>query len=578
VVYVSEIIIMRLYLKIPVLSNSSALLIFAALAVLIVLPACSLWASVTVINPSFEDSRQPGDVYTTSYGVLDPQNGVPGWQFNSSGGDSYSGIVTESGSIFGTPKYIPQCWQAAFIQGTGQFSQSVTFKSAGMNVIRFRAEGRSNGGAGAETIAVSVDGNSLGTFTPLSAGWTLFTSSSFTVTGGVHVITFAGTVPKSTSDRTSFIDDVQIVTPAEAVAAPPPTSPVYDIVFVGDSITYGATLSNPSTQASSVQCMNSLGQRFNVGVRMSNQGQSGTTTLDWSPLSSNFKNAVAAAGALETNQPGQLIFSIMLGVNDSAQSGPNGSPVSPANFLANLTSIANGFLVKYTNAYVFVHYPTWYSTNTENSSVYLSAGLARLQTYFPKIDQLISNFAASNPGHVFAGDKGLAFNTFSNGFLADMTPESGALGTFYLHPNTNGAVVLGKIWADAISAALNFGTNNSYIAWLQSCDITPGAPGTGFSDTQSNSLVSNGASYGDPAGLIASLASNSLGVAADIRNDSNLTVVLNNSTNLVDWSSLVWPIAPSQNGVATGFIRHTLQVPINSQNENFYRLILQYSN
>src|SRR5208282_4143880 len=104
-------------------------------------------------------------------------------------------------------------------------------------------------------------------------------------------------------------------------------------------ITYGATLADPATQASAVQCMQSLGTRFNMAARMSNQGHSGSTTVDWLPSSpfntGYFQGAVAAAAALETNQTGQLIFSMMLGANDSAQSGTDGCPVSPSNYLAN---------------------------------------------------------------------------------------------------------------------------------------------------------------------------------------------------------------------------------------------------
>ena len=332
-------------------------------------PPGSPRGAVTVINPSFEDGQQSGDIYTTGYGNLNPQTGVPGWQFSSSGGDSFSGIVTESGTIFGTPKLIPDCWQAAFIQGTGQFSQSVTFPRAGTNVIRFWSVGRSNGGVGAEPISVLVDGNAVGTFTPSTAQWSLCTSFPFSATAGVHVIAFSGTVPFTVSDRTSFIDGVQIVTPAEAIATVPPTSPVYDLVFVGDSITYGATLADPATEASAVQCMQSLGTRFNMGVRMSNQGHT-DTTVDWLPGSSDFQGALTAGAVLETNQPGQLVFSIMLGANDSAQSGTDGAPVSPAHYEHNLQVIIDQFLTNYPAAFVFVHYPTWYSTNTHNGAVY----------------------------------------------------------------------------------------------------------------------------------------------------------------------------------------------------------------
>ncbi|HWD91730.1 MAG TPA: GDSL-type esterase/lipase family protein [Verrucomicrobiae bacterium] len=550
----------------------------AALEVLAMPPPNSSRGTVTIINPSFEDSPQSEDSYTTGYGSLNPQTGVPGWQFSSSGGDSYSGLVTESSGILGTLKYIPQCWQAAFIQGTGQFSQSVAFKSAGTNVIRFWARGRSSGGAGAQTIMVSVDGDGIGTFTPLSTGWSLYTSLPFSVTPGIHVITFTGTVPFSMSNRTSFIDGVQIVTPAEAAAVVPPTSPIYDIVFIGDSITYGATLPDPATQAAAVQCMQSLGTRFNMAVRMSNQGHSGATTVDWLPSSSYFQGAETAAAALESNQPGQLVFSIMLGVNDSAQSGPNGSPVSPSNFRANLQSIIGQFLADYTNAYVIVHYPTWYSTNTDNGAVYDAPGLARLQSYFPEIDQLISNFAVTHPGRVFAGDK-LAFTIFSAHYLTDLTAESGFEGTFYLHPNLSGAVVLGELWANAIVAPLNVTSNTSYVAWLQSTDKIPGTVGTGFSEVPTNALVSNGVLYSNPDGLgiVLDSASANISITADIRSDPTLTAVLQSSSNLTNWSPVPWSMDINQNGVFTGYSRYSLQSTIGSQqNKEFYRLELNY--
>jgi GDSL-like Lipase/Acylhydrolase family/Immunoglobulin I-set domain len=550
----------------------------AALEVLAMPPPTSPRGSVTVINPSFEDSPQLQDSYTAGYGSLNPQTGVPGWQFSSSGGDSYSGIVTESGSVLGASKYIPLCWQAAFIQGTGEFSQTVTFSPAGTNVARFWARGRSGGGAGAQTIMVSVDGVGIGTFTPLTTRWSLYTSLPFSVSPGVHVVTFTGTVPFSMSNRTSFIDGVQIVTPAEAAAVVPPTSPVYNIVFVGDSITYGATLADPGTQASAAQCMQSLGTRFNMAVRMSNQGHSGATTVDWLPSSSYFQSAETAATALASNQPGQLIFSIMLGVNDSAQSGPNGSPVCPSNFLANLQSIVDRFLADFTNACVIVHYPTWYSTNTDNGAVYDAPGLARLQSYFPKIDQLISNCAVTHPGRAFVGDK-LAFTNFSVNYLTDLTAESGFEGTFYLHPNLSGAFVLGELWANAIVTPLNVTSNTSYVAWLQSTDKNPGAAGTGFSEVPTNALVRNGVLYGNPDGLaiVLNSASADVNITADIRSDLTLTAVLQSSSNLINWSPVSWSPDANQNGVLTGFTRYSLHSTIGSeQNEEFYRVELNY--
>jgi lysophospholipase L1-like esterase len=534
---------------------------------------------VTVINPSFEDAPVIGDTYTTSLGTLSPQTGIPGWQFGTSANDSFCGIVTEIGSRLGMPKNIPQGWQAAFLQGTGQCSQRVTFDAAGpagRYVVRFRSLGRTsgNGGAGANTIAVTMDGRALGTFTPGTTQWTLFTSSAFNVAPGVHTLAFAGTIPYSQQDRTSYIDAVQIVTAAEAAANIPPTSPVFDIVFIGDSITAGATLADASTQSSAAQCRDSLGQRFNMATRWADQGYPGHTTVDWLPATNtDFPAAVAAAAALEASSPGRLVFSIMLGTNDSAQSGPNGAPVSPAKFELNLRAIVDELLVKFPAASIFVHYPTWYSPNTQNSSLYGAAGLARLQTYFPEIDQLISDCATAHPGLVFAGDK-LAFTFFSTNYLTDLTPESGVQGTFYLHPNAAGAIALGKYWADAIEAGLHCAPNDSYGAWLQSGDLTPGAAGTGFADTPAAGALSNGLAYGAPGGLtLTAGAPASLTLTADVRADSALTAVLEGSSDLAAWSALAWSAASSQSGAPTGFSRCSFTDTISQANTGrFYHI------
>lgn len=266
----------------------------------------------------------------------------------------------------------------------------------------------------------------------------------------------------------------------------------------------------------------------------------------------------------------------MLGANDSAQSGTDGAPVSPAHYEHNLQVIIDQFLTNYPAAFVFVHYPTWYSTNTHNGALYGPAGAALLKTYLPQIDLLVASNAVLHPGHVFAGDK-LGYGYFETNYLTLLTPESGVNGTFYLHPNAAGALALGGLWANAIVASLNVTSNDSYVAWLQSSDLTPGAPGTGFSDTPTNSPVSNGVSYGNPDGLIANFESTILNVSANICNDTNLMVVLQDSNDMIRWSPLAWSVAANQNGVANGFVRYTVQVPIAYlQQAKFYRLVLNF--
>ena len=221
-----------------------------------------------------------------------------------------------------------------------------------------------------------------------------------------------------------------------------------------------------------------------------------------------------------------------------------------------------------------MHYPTWYSPNTQNSSNYGSAGLARLQTYFPEIDQLVSDCATAHPGLVFEGDT-MAFNHFSNTYATELTPESGAQGTFYLHPNAAGAVVLGKYWADAIMAALHLANNDSYNAWLQSGDMIPGTPGTGFADVPAYSGGANGLAYGAPRGLSAVPGSGNINLTADIRNDAALVPVLEGSSDLLNWNALSWSAAPDQTGVALGFQRYALQDPASGP-KKFYRVRLNH--
>ncbi len=150
----------------------------------------------------------------------------------------------------------------------------------------------------------------------------------------------------------------------------------------------------------------------------------------------------------------QLVFSIMLGTNDSAIEGPNGSPVSPENYRLNLETIINELIKKYPNCKVIINYPLWYSTNTYNGAKYLAAGLARLKTYSPEIKKLVKSYGVKQPGHVFGGDQS-GFAYFEKTHLSTMKHERGHLGIFFLHPDEQGAAALGKFWGIAIYNVLN---------------------------------------------------------------------------------------------------------------------------
>jgi lysophospholipase L1-like esterase len=120
---------------------------------------------------------------------------------------------------------------------------------------------------------------------------------------------------------------------------------------------------------------------------------------------------VEAAANAFINKNAQLVFSIILGTNDSAVQGPNGAPVSKGDYQTNLQTIIGQLLKDFPGCKVVIQQPTWYSPNTHNRSTYMQEGLTRLQSYFPKIKATVKSFAKANPKQVFLGDKD-AFDFF----------------------------------------------------------------------------------------------------------------------------------------------------------------------
>ena len=223
-----------------------------------------------------------------------------------------------------------------------------------------------------------------------------------------------------------------------------------NIIYIGDSITQGAQLADPGTQAPPATASAWLRKQKGIGkVEFSNQGVSGFTTVDFLPATNTvFLLADKAALALNS-KAATLVFFIMLGTNDSAITGPNGSPVSPEKYHDNLKIIIDHLMQHFPDSKFVIQKPIWYSPNTYNGSMYLQEGLSRLQSYFPQIDQLVSEYKKANPSHVFTTDT-KAFDYFSEHYSTDLIPEQGHEGTFYLHPNSKGDVVLGRFWGEAI--------------------------------------------------------------------------------------------------------------------------------
>ena len=226
-----------------------------------------------------------------------------------------------------------------------------------------------------------------------------------------------------------------------------------NIVFIGNSITYGAGLAEPKSEAPPVIAAAYLSRQANIGhVELSNQGHSGYTTLDFLPVAEAFKQVEAAAHGF-ADQQALLIFSVKLGTNDSAIQGPHGSPVSRDDYKANLKIIADSLLREFPGCIVIFQHPVWYSPNTYNGAKYLQEGLSRLQSYVPQIDQLVADYSPTYPRRVFVGDR-KAFKYFKKHHLTDLQPEKGHEGIFYLHPNKQGAIALGSFWGAAIDKVI----------------------------------------------------------------------------------------------------------------------------
>src|SRR4030088_1811833 len=118
-----------------------------------------------------------------------------------------------------------------------------------------------------------------------------------------------------------------------------------NIVFIGDSITQGEEGVTPSPDFAMALLKRQLGIDH---VKFSNQGVSGCTTVDFLPsTATHFRDVVKAANNFYEEKQATLIFSIMLGTNDSAIDGPLGSPVSPGSYGNNLKIINDRLLKDY---------------------------------------------------------------------------------------------------------------------------------------------------------------------------------------------------------------------------------------
>ncbi|MBE6186912.1 MAG: lipolytic protein G-D-S-L family [Rikenellaceae bacterium] len=228
-------------------------------------------------------------------------------------------------------------------------------------------------------------------------------------------------------------------------SAQPRKARTCNLIFIGNSITEGALHANKKKTAPPVVAANLVGNMLSMDVHYRNCGRSGATTVDFLPEQKrDFVRVEKAIEEIKALSYAPILFSIMLGTNDSANFGPNGSPVSNEDYKKNLMTMIGRIRELCPNAIFILQRPIWYSPNTHNAAQYLVAGQKRMVAY---TDVLIE--IANENEDVYLGDRD-AFDYFGAKHRKYMFAEDGKAGTFYLHPNEAGARKLARYWAQAI--------------------------------------------------------------------------------------------------------------------------------
>ena len=232
-----------------------------------------------------------------------------------------------------------------------------------------------------------------------------------------------------------------------------------NIVFIGNSITYGALHQQRDVTAPPAQCAKWLSEQEGIdSVYFRNCGRSGRTTYHFLPNAADvipagdktyFGDVVAKTNDLVKQYPGvPLIFSIMLGTNDSVERKHN-SHTMPDNYVNNLVAIIDSLLTLWPDAHVVLNKPIWYTPDyvTPGGSIGSKQSQKLIGVYADRFGDVVSRCKA---GHVHLGDKD-AYGYFKKNWKTDINEEKDARGkSYWLHPNEQGASKLAEYWGKAI--------------------------------------------------------------------------------------------------------------------------------
>lgn len=231
----------------------------------------------------------------------------------------------------------------------------------------------------------------------------------------------------------------------------------YNIVYIGNSITYGALHKDPSKTAPPVICSQWLEKQGIGKVNYTNCGRSGCTTFDFVPVykkghKTNFTYVVGRTEKLVKEHPdGKLVFSIMLGTNDAAER-PFNSLTTPYKYHENISLIIDSLSARWPQAVFVLHKTIWHSAPyTSAGGSYLSKESLKLYSaYFKECEKI----AKAHPSKVFLGDTE-AYDYFKK-HLSQLNHEHGRDNCdFWLHPTEAGSAVLAEYWGKAIMKALS---------------------------------------------------------------------------------------------------------------------------
>jgi hypothetical protein len=168
--------------------------------------AVSVRGQLPVGDPGFE---------LPAVGAGQFQYGPTGTPWTFAGG---AGITGNFSGFTNWNPAAPEGAQAAFLQGTGSMSQTLTGLAAGSYVINFSAAQRNDAWwLESQDFQVLVDGVVVGTFSPSEAAYQRFSTRVFSLAAGSHTIMFQG-LDSAGGDNSVLIDDI-VMAPASALVS-----------------------------------------------------------------------------------------------------------------------------------------------------------------------------------------------------------------------------------------------------------------------------------------------------------------------------------------------------------------------